>query len=323
MTLLLAIESGGDSWSAERWRSHFADALPGRRIVVHGADAYRPGDVRFAAVWKPPHGLLATLPRLEVMFNLGAGVDALLADLSLPAVPLVRVINADLAQRMTEYVTLHVLLHHRRLPTLIHAQSLCQWAPKTQWAASAVRVGILGFGALGQDAGEVLVRLGFKVAGFTRSPKYDASRPPDGIEMFAGAARLPAFLARTDILVVLTPLTSETRGMLDRRLFSQLARDGVLGAPVLINAGRGGLQVEADILACLDDGTLGAASLDVFEREPLPVDSPLWTHPNVIVTPHNAADSDPASIALDIAGQIIDYERGGKLQHTVQRELGY
>jgi glyoxylate/hydroxypyruvate reductase A len=318
MSLLLVINGAGDNWAPEPWRARFRQALPGYTVILHGADRYDPASIRHAAVWKPTPGLLASLPKLEVIFNLGAGVDALLADATLPQVPLARVVNTDLTKRMTEYVTMHVLLHHRRLPMLLEAQRNRQWLAKDQWAASAVRVGIMGMGELGTDAAEVLVRLGFRVSGWSRSPKAVAN-----VQCFAGHDQLAAFLAQTDILVALIPLTNETRGILNRRLFAGLARDGVLGAPVLINAGRGGLQVETDILAALDDGTLGAATLDVFETEPLPPSSPLWTHPKVIVSPHNAADSDPDAIANDIAGQILALERGEPLRNVVDRKHGY
>ncbi len=144
-----------------------------------------------------------------------------------------------------------------------------------------------------------------------------------GVISFAGEAELAPFLARTDILVALVPLTPDTEGILNRKLFAALARDGRLGAPVLINAGRGGLQNEADILVCLDDGTLGAATLDVFHAEPLPPDSPFWRHPKVTVTPHNAADSDAEAISDYIVAQIRDFEAGKPLQNVVDRERGY
>ncbi len=318
MTLLLAINGGDDNWSAARWQARFRAALPGHAVVRLGADDYAAESIRYAAVWKPTPGLLASLPKLDVIFNLGAGVDALLGDATLPRVPVVRVVNTDLTKRMTEYVVLHVLLHHRRLPQLMVSQRAKVWNAKDQWAASAMRVGIMGLGELGRDAAEVLVRLGFQVSGWSRNPKV----LPD-VKTFAGGAELPQFLKATDILVALVPLTPETRGMLNRQLFEQLARDGPLGAPVLINAGRGGLQVEADVVACLDDGTLGGATLDVFETEPLQATSPLWSHPRVIVTPHNAADSDAETIARDVAGQILAYERGAPLHNVVDRELGY
>ncbi|MFM9939110.1 MAG: 2-hydroxyacid dehydrogenase [Hyphomicrobiaceae bacterium] len=318
MALLLVINGAGENWGPEPWRRRFADRLTGRRIAS-GADALAtPEAFRYAAVWKPEPGLLAKFPKLEVIFNLGAGVDALLKDATLPKAPLVRVVNVDLTKRMTEYVVLHCLMHHRRQRMLDQAQIERTWSPKDQWAASAVRVGILGLGELGRDAAEVLTRIGFQVAGWSRERK---SVP--GVQSFAGAGELPAFLGRTDILVALVPLTPDTDGILNRNLCLQLARDGVLGAPVLINAGRGGLQNEDDLLACLDDGTLGAATLDVFRTEPLPPTSRFWSHPKVTLTPHNAADSDPEAISDYIVAQIRAYEAGQPLQNVVDRAKGY
>jgi glyoxylate/hydroxypyruvate reductase A len=176
----------------------------------------------------------------------------------------------------------------------------------------------MGLGVLGADAAQALRRLGFDVAGWSRNRKAIP-----GIAGFAGDAELPAFLARTDILVCLLPLTPATRGILNRRTFSLLARDGRLGGPVVINAGRGGLQVEADLLAALDDGTLSAATLDVFETEPLPAASPLWSHPKVTISPHNAADTDPDAISVYVREQIARHERGEPLRNLVDRRLGY
>jgi glyoxylate/hydroxypyruvate reductase A len=176
---------------------------------------------------------------------------------------------------------------------------------------------MFGFGVLGQDAALKLKAMGFEVAGYSRSAKK-----VDGFRVYAGG-ELDDFLARTDILVSLVPLTPDTRGILGRTLFRKLARDGPLGGPVLINAGRGGLQVEADILACLDDGTLKAAVLDVFETEPLTAESPLWTHPAVTISPHNAAVSEPEATATYIVEQIRRYERGEPLRNVVDRMRGY
>lgn len=317
-TLGILIVSGSDNWSAARWQERFAKRLPDRSVVFVSADAPNLGDIAYAAVWKPPAGLLARMPNLRVVFNLGAGVDAVLGDPTLPDVPLVRIVDADLTARMTEYVVLHVLMHHRRQLYLATCQREKRWAPGLQAAAHAMRVGILGFGNLGRDAADVLRRIGFQVAGWSRSP-----RAGNNIETFAGAEGLEPFLARTDILVCLLPLTPSTRGILNGALLRKLARNGPLGAPVLINAGRGGLQVEADILAALDDGTLAGASLDVFETEPLPATSPLWSHPKVIVTPHNAADSDADALATYVADQIHAFERGEPLRNVVDRSTGY
>jgi glyoxylate/hydroxypyruvate reductase len=279
---------------------------------------FDPAEVHYAAVWKPAPGELAAFSNLKVIFNLGAGVDAVMADQTLPNVPLVRVAVDDLTGRMTEYVVLHVLMHHRQELYLRESQRTKRWAPKFQWPAAAISVGIMGLGTLGSRAADVLGRIGFRVAGWSRGRKQI-----DGIECFHGGGQLDAFLRRTDILVCLLPLTGETRHLLDRDLFAKLKRDSPMGAPVLINAGRGGLQNEADVLACLDDGTLGAVSLDVFAQEPLPVDSPFWTHPKVVLTPHNAADTDPDEISKYVARQIERFEAGGALDNVVDRARGY
>jgi glyoxylate/hydroxypyruvate reductase A len=274
--------------------------------------------VHYAAVWKPRPGELAAFANLRVIFNLGAGVDALMADASLPDVPLVRVAVSDLTERMTEYVVLHVLMHHRQELYLRESQRVRRWAPKSQWAAGAVTVGIMGLGTLGANAAEVLRRIGFRVVGWSRSAKQI-----DGVECFHGSQQLESFLRQTDILVCLLPLTPDTRHALNSDVFTKLNRNSPLGAPVLINAGRGGLQNEADILKCLDDGTLGAASLDVYETEPLPPDSPFWIHPKVVLTPHNAADTDPDEISKYVARQIERFEAGGALDNVVDRKRGY
>jgi len=316
--LALLVHGGTENWSPERWKARFDEVCPDRRVLQLPAADFDPAEIHYAAVWKPDPGELAGFPNLRVIFNLGAGVDALMADSSLPKVPLVRVAVSDLTNRMTEYVVLHVLMHHRQELYLRASQRERQWAPKFQWPANAVSVGIMGLGTLGANAADVLKRIGFRVAGWSRS-----RRQIDGVECFHGRPQLEAFLRRTDILVCLLPLTADTRHILNRDLFAKLNRNGPVGAPVVINAGRGGLQDEADILACLDDGTLGAASLDVFAREPLPPDSPFWTHPKVVLTPHNAADTDADEISKYVARQIERFEAGGALENVVDPARGY
>jgi glyoxylate/hydroxypyruvate reductase len=316
--LALLVHGGTENWSPERWKSRFVEACGNRRVVLLPDAAIDPAEIHYAAVWKPGHGELAAFPNLRVIFNLGAGVDALMADSSLPKVPLVRVAVDDLTHRMTEYVVLHVLMHHRQELYLRASQREKRWLPKYQWPASAISVGVLGLGTLGSDAAGALTRLGFQVSGWSRSPKQ-----VDGIECFHGQAQLEPFLHRTDILVCLLPLTPDTRHILNREMFAKLHRNSPMGAPVLINAGRGGLQNEADILTCLDDGTLGAVSLDVFAAEPLPADSPFWTHPRVVLTPHNAADTDPDAISKYVAAQIERFEAGGALENIVDPARGY
>jgi glyoxylate/hydroxypyruvate reductase len=316
--LALLITGGTENWAATRWRERFTRACPDRAVALIPDDPIDPASVRYAAVWKPRPGALGAFPNLQVIFNLGAGVDAVMADKTLPDVPLVRVAVDDLTQRMTEYVVMHVLMHHRRQDYYAESQRAKVWMPKLQWAAGALRVGIMGMGVLGRDAAEVLARIGFDVAGWSSTVKSVL-----GITCFAGEAELGAFLARSDVLVCLLPLTPQTRGILNRRTFGALARDGKLGGPVIINAGRGGLQVEDDILACLDDGTLLAATLDVFGTEPLPANSPFWSHPKVTLSPHNAADTDPDAISVYVAAQITAFESGEALDNVVDRKAGY
>jgi glyoxylate/hydroxypyruvate reductase A len=316
--LALLVHGGTENWSPQRWKSRFDDVCAGRRVLQLSDAAFDPAEVHYAAVWKPQPGELAAFPNLRVIFNLGAGVDALMADRSLPDVPLVRVAVDDLTERMTEYVVLHVLMHHRQELYLRESQRTKRWAPKSQWAAGAISVGVMGLGTLGADAADALKRMGFRIAGWSRSP-----RQIDGIACFDGAQGLEPFLRRTDILVCLLPLTPDTRHVLNRDQFTKLNRGSPLGAPVLINAGRGGLQNEADILQCLDDGTLGGASLDVYGTEPLPAESRFWTHPKVVLTPHNAADTDPDEISKYVARQIERFEAGGALDNVVDRKRGY
>jgi glyoxylate/hydroxypyruvate reductase A len=176
----------------------------------------------------------------------------------------------------------------------------------------------MGLGVLGRDAGEALRRIGFRVAGWSRTPK---TLP--GIETFHGDAGLDAFLRRTEILVCLLPATPATQGILGLELLRSLKRDGAAGGACLINAGRGALQVDADILAALDEGSLAGATLDVFPTEPLPATSALWAHPQVTITPHNAATSDPAALVANVLRQIDRCEAGLPLEHVVDRAVGY
>jgi glyoxylate/hydroxypyruvate reductase A len=316
--LALLVHGGTDNWSPERWKSRFEAVCGGRPVWRMPDGDCNPAEIHYAAVWKPAPGELAAFPNLRVIFNLGAGVDALMADKTLPKVPLVRISVDDLTSRMTEYVVLHVLMHHRQELYLRACQREKRWEPKVQWSANAISVGIMGLGTLGSDAAGALRHLGFRVSGWSRSAKNIA-----GIECFHGNGQIDAFLRKTDILVSLLPFTPDTRHILNRGLFERLNRNSPLGAPVLINAGRGGLQNEADILACLDDGTLGAVSLDVFATEPLPADSRFWSHPKVILTPHNAADTDADEISKYVAQQIERFEAGAALENVVDPARGY
>jgi glyoxylate/hydroxypyruvate reductase A len=302
----------------EPWAERFRTLAPDRDVRLWPDHVGHAADIAYACVWKPPSGLLAGFPQLRAVFSLGAGVDHITADPGLPGVPIVRIVDPDLTMRMTEYVVLHVLMHHRRQRGYDAQQRARVWHEHAQPPASEVAVGVMGLGVLGQDAATALARLGFQVAGWSRTAKSLPS-----VETFHGLDGLDAFLRRTEILVCLLPATPATAGILRLDLFRRLKRDGAAGGAFLINAGRGALQVEADILAALDEGSLAGATLDVFATEPLPAASPLWTHPKVAITPHNAAASDPRALVANILRQIDRHEAGAPLEHAIDRNAGY
>ena len=314
MSLLLAMTG----WHVEDWRARFQALLPDMPIVVLGEPFDRRA-VHYVASWKHPPGSLTGLPNLAAIFSLGAGVDFLFADDKLPAAPIARIVDPDLTTRMSEYIVLHCLSYLRQQRRYDSQQRERLWDDdRNQPAARSVRVGIMGLGELGQDAARKLAVMGFDVAGWSRSPKTI-----EGLQTFSGKDGMKAFLGRTDILVSLLPLTPDTRGIINAELLAGLAQGGRLGGPFLINAGRGGLQVADDILAALDAGTLRGATLDVFEVEPLPVESRLWSHPGVTVTPHNSAMSEPEAIATAVATQIGRLEAGEPLLNVVDPTRGY
>jgi glyoxylate/hydroxypyruvate reductase A len=311
-------------WDRESWARPIRRLLPGHTVLCTDRKGLYAGpdkelaDVGYALVWKPQQETIERLPALQVIFSLGAGVDHIFALPRLPDVPIVRIVDPDLTSRMTEYVVWQVLDHQRRGAAYRRRQAEHRWEELEQPAAREISVGIMGLGVIGMDAAAVLLRLGFAVRGWTRAPK-DAA----GVEVFSGPEGLDSFLAGTDILVSLLPLTAETRGQVDRALLGKLRRSGPLGGPVFINAGRGRTHVEADLVEALRDGTLAGASLDVFESEPLAADSPLWDFDNVTITPHCAGVSDPRALAAQIAGQVAAFERGEPLKNRVDPQRGY
>jgi glyoxylate/hydroxypyruvate reductase A len=307
-----------DGAQAGQWRDALRAAVKDRDLRVWPDAIGDPAGIAFACVWNPPHGLLATFPNLKAIINLGAGSDHLLADPALPRLPVARVVHPDLTMRVTEYVVLHVLMHHRRQRLYDAQQRERLWRVHAQPAANEVSVGVMGLGAIGRNACGALARLGFQVAGWSRTPKA-----LDGVQTFHGPAGLDAFLSRTEILVCLLPRTPDTEGILNIPLFRKLKRDGAAGGAFLINAGRGQLQVDADIVTALGESTLAGCTLDVFPQEPLPPESPLWSHPKVTITPHNAGDVSPAAFASEVIAQIESFERGLPLANLIDRNRGY
>lgn len=299
------------------WAKAFAEALAPYPVVRRGDD-FDPADIRYIFVWKPKPDAFDGLVNLKAVLSLGAGVDALLKHPSLPDVPIVRFVDEDLSQRMSDYVVAHVTMHHRQFSRFRDDQAARRWSQFYPPAAGETTVGIMGMGVLGQDAVKRLKPLRFDLRSWSRTPKAI-----DGVQGFSGADAFDAFLSGTDILVNLLPLTPETTGILNADTFAKLRRDRLAGGPVIINAARGGHQKEADIVAALRQGVLGAASLDVFEVEPLPVDSPLWEQPNCYITPHIAAISNEQSGVAYFSRILRGHEAGEPLINVVDRERGY
>jgi glyoxylate/hydroxypyruvate reductase A len=297
---------------AQAWRRALERRLPGIDVRIW-PEAGEPAEIEAALVWRVPPGILRRFPRLALIQSLGAGVDGLLADPDLPQVPLCRLVDGSMARSMSEFVLAQVLKYHRRLNHFAAEQRAGRWSFALPEPPRATRVGIMGLGELGRHAAGVLVGEGFTVRGWSRSP-----RELSGGTAFAGADGLEAFLAGTDVLVCLLPLTSATRGILDARLLAGLP----LGAR-LVNVGRGAHLVEADLLAALDGGRLAHASLDCFAEEPLPPGHPFWSHPRIDVTPHVAAFADPESAADEVAENLRRLRDGRPLRHLVDRAQGY
>ncbi len=275
--------------------------------------------VEYLAVWKPPYDICAQLPNVKAIFNLGAGVDHLLLDDSLPKnVPIVRVVDENLTRRMGEYVLMQCLYHLREMPKLRVAQTKHIWLDQYDPNAADVTVGIMGLGEIGGHCARLVSQMGFKTIGWSRSPKHI-----DGVESYSGADQLDEFLGKTEILVNILPHTNATDKMVDYEFLGKLNATGALNGASYIAAGRGKTHVEQDLLRALKGGCLKSASMDVFEQEPLATDSGLWDLDNLVLTPHNAATSDRNTVSLQILEQIANHKKGGKLKHVVNLVRGY
>ena len=296
-----------------RWQPLLAALLPEHEVRCF-PEVGDKAAIEYALVWQPPPGLLASLPNLKLIFGLGAGIDHLLRDPELPRhVPIVRLVDPYMTDAMSEYIALSVLRLHRQDLDYLAQQRTGAWEEREQKNAAERPVGILGFGTLGQDAGRKLKALGFPVAGWSRSAKAI-----DGFETFAGPDGLDGLLARSEILVCLLPLTANTAGILNKSNFARLPR----GAGI-VNAGRGGHLVEADLVPALDSGQLSGAVLDVFREEPLPPNHPFWRHPRILVTPHIAAETHPPTAAGIIGNAIRRFEAGLPVANVVDLSRGY
>lgn len=302
-----------DPRALDRWCRALARELPDARVDPWPGAA-EPESADYALLWQPEDSLLARLAGVRAIFSLGAGVDHLLGKPSLPPmVPVVRLVDPGLTEGMTHYLVYQVLRIHRRMAVYERQQSDSLWREQAQRPAARCRIGVLGMGVLGSAAATTLAGLGFTVAGWRRQARSDSALPA-----YSGRDGLEQILASSDILILLLPLTADTRGLIDA---TALAR--IKPGSWLINVGRGGLVDEPALLAALDRGQLGGACLDVFAEEPLPPGHVFWQHPRVAVTPHVASLTAPDSAAAVIAGQIRRHLDGGELVDCVDRRRGY
>ncbi|MGE0718296.1 MAG: 2-hydroxyacid dehydrogenase [Alphaproteobacteria bacterium] len=277
-------------------------------------DPGNPEDIDIAVIWRMPHGFLKPFRNLKLIVGTGAGIDHFLLDPDLPRhVPMVRVMGEDFGRRMADYIACWTLFHHRDIAHFLAAQRAHEWAYRTMRSTHEVSVGVMGLGQMGATACRHLVNLGYAVRGWSRTPKAI-----DGVTCFAGPDGFRDFLAGTEILVNLLPLTPETANILSAPTFAHLP-DGA----VLISAGRGGHLVEADVLAALASGRLRAATIDAFPREPLPDDHPFWDHPGVYVTPHASGTASLETIVHSVVENVRRLRAGEPLFNLVDIEKGY
>jgi glyoxylate/hydroxypyruvate reductase A len=293
------------------WRAAIAQALPEAEIAVW-PEVF--GEPDYALVWRPPPELFARVRAPKAIFNLGAGVDALLAVPTLPPdVPVIRLTDAGMAEQMSEYVTLAVLRAYREMDAYAAQQKEGRWQPRTRLGKGEFAVGLMGFGVLGQAIATALAPFGFPLVSWSRAHK--ATR---GVTSFAGSDELPAFLALAKVLICTLPATPETDSILDRAALSQLPRRAHV-----VNIARGNLVVDADLIALLDAGHLAGATLDVFRAEPLPPGHAFWHHPLVTVTPHVSAATLIPESAAQVAAKIRLLEKGEKVTGAIDRQRGY
>jgi glyoxylate/hydroxypyruvate reductase len=301
-----------DDDRALTWKSLFEQHAPDIEVRLW-PEVGDPAQVRYFAAWQPPQNLHQRFPELEVIFATSAGVDQF--DLGeLPEhIQVVRMLDPGIAQGMIEYACFAVLSLHRQIPTYLQQQRNSQWQEHELTPASRRRVGVMGLGNLGTAVLQSLRPFGFPLYGWARSQKNI-----EGVQCFAGEEQLPAFLTQCDILICLLPLTDDTCGILDARLFSALPK----GAQ-LINLGRGGHLIEDDLLNALDSGQLSHAIVDVLNQEPPGDRHPFWQHPNIWLTPHIGANTSPDTAFAVLLENIRRHQRGEVMHGVIEREQGY
>jgi len=309
MALLLTPPVQG---TLETWRDGILAEIPDLDIRLW-PDVGDPADILYLLVGRFDLAELPELPNLRFVMPMFAGIDHLVSNPNMPDVPLVRTGPPAGDPAMTEYAVLHVLRHHRHMPDYLAQQRRKDWKVIPQKLPKDQRVGFMGFGTMAEPPARVLHNLEFDVAAWVRTDKTD----PD-ITMFCGPDQLGPFLARTDILVCLLPLTDATEGILNAQTLAQLPQ----GAS-LVNLGRGAHLIDDDLIAALDSGHMSAATLDATKPEPLPQESPLWLHERVTIMPHTARRVRPDTVGPQVA-EAVRLDRAGKPQiWAVDRSAGY
>lgn len=295
----------------------FSQALPEAEVRHWQPGDTAPADI--AVVWRPPREFFLGRDDMRAVFNLDAGVDAILGlehehPGTLPKhALLIRLEDTGMAPQMAEYVTHAVLRYMRRFDEYARLQAEHQWHPLEPHPRATFRVGVLGLGVLGAHVAKTLTAFGMPVRGFSRNPKHI-----DGVDCYAGDSQFDAFLHELKVLVNLLPSTPDTDEILNANTFAKLARGAYL-----INIARGAHLVENDLLSALASGQLTAATLDVFHQEPLPIEHPFWSHPGITITPHCSADTLRDESLQQIVHKIRALTRGEVISGIVDIERGY
>ena len=301
-----------------KWSERMQAALPEADVITRDAERTAADEnataADYALVWRPHPSLFTEQKRLKAIFNLGAGIDALTTMPGFPrSVPLIRLEDAGMARPMAQYALAVVLRQAYRFDEYARCQAAHRWAPRRPHAPGELDVGVLGLGAIGRAVAETIASHGFRVRGYARS-RHQVS----GVRTYAGPAELPAFLTGLHVLINALPLTSETTGILRREHLERLAD----GAHV-VNLARGAHLNDDDLIALLDAGKLGCATLDVFGTEPLPPDHPFWSHSRITVTPHVSGVTMLDESVEQVALKIRSLERGEPVSGVVDWTRGY
>jgi glyoxylate/hydroxypyruvate reductase A len=296
----------------DAWVAAFQSELPDVSIEVWSEEL--PPGADYAVVWSPNPKLFETQKSLRAVFNLGAGVDALMRIANLPSdLPVVRLGDAGMSVQMAEYVCQAVTRFARGLPAHEREMREGRWNQRMPRRRSEFPVGVMGLGAIGERVARALVNFEYPVRGWSRT-----RREIEGVQGFAGPAQFDDFLKATRVLVCALPLTPETTGILSRANLEKLLPDGYL-----INVGRGAHLVEKDLMALLDEGRLAGATLDVFQTEPLPAEHAIRRYPGITLTPHVSAVTILEDSVAQIAGKIMKLEHGETIEGVVDRRRGY